>query len=146
MHRRFLQYIRLKGFSQRRISELSKVSVSSVSRFCSGQPISSDKLVKLLRICEDLSLEWLFYGSGDMLLNSGVSQFGLGAFVGAGVVAEDSSFVSDSPGAHVVLTPSIAVNRALAEKDRIIAERDLVISRRDQTILELNRLLLESRR
>ena len=61
---RFSLYLRILRISQKRISQLSGVPESTVSRFCLGRPIASDNLQKLLLVSDDLSLEWLFMGRG----------------------------------------------------------------------------------
>lgn len=135
MYERFLQYIHTKKLSQRKLSELSCVSASTVSRFCSGLSIVSDKLLKLLQVCDDLSLEWLFYGSGEMLRRGEGSTYNVGTFAGADAVSKDSVVVGDSKGACVQQGSSFAdLQKLLLEKDRVISERD-------RTISELHRLL-----
>ena len=67
MNARFVQYLGFKGMSQSELSELSCVPKSTVSRFCAGHAIGSDKLLKMLQVCDDLSLEWLMYNTGDMI-------------------------------------------------------------------------------
>lgn len=142
MNERFLQYIRLKGLSQRRLSDLSCVSVSTISRFCSGGTISSDKLQKLLQVCDDLSLEWLFFDSGSMMRSRGGMTVNMGAYAGADVLNDESVTVRDSSGVHVERSASGVRSEALAAKDAVIAERDRVISERDATIGRLQELLL----
>lgn len=134
MHKRFSQYLRLKGVSYRSLAELSCVSLSSISRFCTGTPISSDKLLKLLQCCDDLSLEWLFYGSGDMLRAGKNNMYNVGAFAGSEISSGDSVFVKNASGVHVERGESRTLLELIAEKDRIISERDA-------TITELHRLL-----
>ena len=121
MHERFLLYIRTKGLTQKRLSELSGVSTSMISRFCAGSPISSDKLVSLLHVCDDLSLDWLFFSCGAMLREA---SFGSG--MGKDAAGDDGYFSS-----------------LIAEKDRIIAQKDRVIQERDETIRRLYERLLE---
>ena len=135
MHKRFSQYLRLKGVSYRSLAELSCVSLSSISRFCTGTPISSDKLLKLLQCCDDLSLEWLFYGTGEMIrAGKNNNTFNVGAFAGSEISSGDSVFVKNATGVHVERGESRTLLELVAEKDRIISERDA-------TITELHRLL-----
>ena len=132
MNKRFLQYIAQKGLSQARISELSCVSPSTVSRFCKGLPVASDKLLRMLQVCNDMSLEWFFYGSGEMIRSEQDVAINIGHFAGAEVM-------NNSPGVKVGQNID-AVNElseVLLEKDRLIAELSRTISARDQTISHL---------
>jgi len=113
INKRVAQYLRLKDITLRQLSAMSGVSGSTISRFCNGGAISSNHLQHILQVCDDLSLDWLFYGKGPMLK----SEAGTEAI----------------PGEDTLLM------EALAEKDRVISERDKVISERDQTIRELLR-------
>ena len=65
MNERFLRYLRFKKLSQKKLCELSSVPQATVSRFCNGNGIMSDALLKMLQVCDDLSLEWFFYGTGE---------------------------------------------------------------------------------
>lgn len=133
MYERFLQYLRKKNISQSKLSELSGVSSATVSRFCGGAAIGSDKLLRLIQCCDDLSLEWFFYGTGTMIRSAGSVTYNNGAF--AGSTSRDSVMVSDSAGAQVRAGSPSELLSLLAEKDRVISERD-------RTITELHRLLV----
>lgn len=139
MYSRFLQYLRVKGISQRSLSELSHVSTSTVSRFCAGQPIGSDKLFSLLQVCDDLSLEWLFFGIGEMFRGKDSGSVNIGQFAGSDMSSDNSVRVINSRGARVV-TPK---NRdsdlleLLQEKDAVISDRDQTISRLHEVIVSL---------
>ena len=111
MNKRLLQYMRIKGISQRALSARSGVNIATVSRFCNGSCIGSDNLCRLLKACDDLSLEWILRGEGEML--------------------------KSAPGPVAAPEKNNPVMDALAEKDRVISERDRAISERDQTILDL---------
>lgn len=142
MNERFSQYLRIKGLSMRRLSELSGVSVSVISRFCGGSSISTDKLLRLLQVCDDLSLEWLFYSTGEMIRKCDGATVNVGSFAGADVAQDNSVVVKNSNGVNV--NPSSKENSlALVEKDRIILEKDRIISERDATIQELLKKLLD---
>lgn len=141
MNERFADYLRFKKLSQRKISELSGVAESTVSRFCGGGVISSEKLQKILWACEDLSLEWFFYGTGEMLRSQKTSMTNIGAFAGAEVLTDKAVMVKYSKGVRLDGPVSKEILAFLAEKDRIILEKDKVISERDGTIMELYNLL-----
>jgi len=111
MKERLFQYMRIKGISQRALSARSGVNVATVSRFCNGSCIGSDNLCRLLQACDNLSLEWLFRGEGDMLRTA--------------------------PGSVAALRKNTPDTDALTEKNRIISERDRTISERDQIIRDL---------
>lgn len=146
MNVRFSQYLRLKGISQHKLSELSCVPASTISRFLSGRPVGSDSLLKLLQVCDDLSLEWLFFGSGQMMRSRDGVTVNMGAFAGADVApGGDLTMIRDSPGAGVHGTGESLreSGSSLKEKDRVIAERDRAISERDALVTKLYALLLE---
>lgn len=133
---RFLEYLKKKGISQRKISQLSCVSESLVSRFCAGGVVSSDKLQRILLACDDLSLEWLFYGSGEMLRGRGGDVTNnYGKYAGADIVHDKGVVLKNAGGIHV--ESNEIFRQLLSEKDRIILEKDKVISERDRTIREL---------
>lgn len=139
MGERFVKYLHLKGITQRKLAELSCVSPSLISRFCSGGNIQSDKLLKIIQCCDDLSLDWLFYDTGDMIRRRG-DTINLGVFAGADV--NDSVVVHDSKNVHVNGKPEKGTAELLAEKDRLIAIKDRTITERDATIERLHSLLL----
>lgn len=142
MNNRFLQYIRYKHLTQKKISELSCVSESMVSRFCQGNSIASDKLQKMLQVCDDLSLEWLFFGSGDMLRSRDSVTFNVGAFSGSDFATGDSVLVKNSKGINVERQSDKSFLSALSEKDRVISEKDRIISEKDCLILRLQEMLV----
>lgn len=133
---RFSEYLKFKGVTQKRISQLSRVSESLVSRFCSGGAISSDKLQRILQACDDLSLEWLFFGSGEMIRgHRGDVTNNYGKYAGADIVRDKGVVLKNAGGIHV--ESNEIFRQLLSEKDRIILEKDKVISERDQSIREL---------
>ena len=139
MYSRFLQYLRVKGISQRSLSESSHVSASTVSRFCAGQPIGSDKLFSLLQVCDDLSLEWLFFGIGEMFRGKDSGSVNIGQFAGSDMSSDHSVRVINSRGARVV-TPKnrdCDLLELLQEKDAVISDRDQTISRLHEVIVSL---------
>lgn len=137
MNGRFVVYLKSKGLSQKEISELSCVSAATVSRFCSGSPISSDKLLRLLQVCDDLSLEWLFFGTGDMVRSRSCDSytFNMGSFSGSDISHDHSVNIRSSPGAQVGALSRADVDLLLAEKDRVISERDATIGRLNELLV-----------
>jgi len=123
MNKRFLQYLRVRSISQARLAELSGVSISTISRFCRGGAIGTNNLVLLLKACENLSLDWLFFERGPMLKDAGGPAGG--NLLAGGRILEDR----DVPG-------------VISELLRATSDRDRVIHDRDATITELHRLLL----
>lgn len=141
IHERFNAYLQAKGFTQRSISKLSCVNVATVNRFCSGNSIGSDSLVKILQVCDDLSLDFLFYGTGEMLRKFGGGgnvTNNYGAYAGADFQADDSVFVGGSKNVRFQMGGYFKdLVKALADKDSVIAQRDRTISERDLHIREL---------
>lgn len=137
MNGRFVIYLKSKGLSQKEISELSCVSTATVSRFCSGSPISSDKLLRLLQVCDDLSLDWLFFGTGDMVRSRTCDSytFNMGSFSGSDISHDHSVNIRSSPGAQVGALSRMDVDLLLAEKDRVISERDATIGKLNEILL-----------
>lgn len=137
MNGRFVVYLKSKGLSQKEISELSCVSAATVSRFCSGSPISSDKLLRLLQVCDDLSLEWLFFGTGDMVRSRSCDSytFNMGSFSGSDISHDHSVNIRSSSGAQVGALSRKDVDLLLAEKDRVISERDATIGRLNELLV-----------
>lgn len=108
MNQRFRQYLAAKGLSQRRFATIADVSPSTVSRFCAGEPILTDSFLKILESCGDLSLNWLVYGKGPMLLCAPAGE---------------------GPETPALLSLVESQGRILIEKDRIIMEKDALIVR-----------------
>ena len=125
------------------MAELSGVSVTVVNRFCSGEVIGSDKLLRMLQVCDDLSLEWLFYGTGEMIRKCGDVTVNVGDFAGVEMNGAEPMVVSRSPGS-VVERNGIRVDyeELLRRKDEVIEQKDNIISKRDEMISELQRLLV----
>lgn len=136
MKQRFSQYLRNKSLSLNKLSEISGVSVSTISRFCRGGVIGSDNLLAILQACDDLSLEWLFFGLGPMYRPSRNSEssvgnhfdklIGNGSYLSIRNIYEDKNFLA-----------------VVAEMDHIISEKDRTIHDRDMTITNLQHMLLE---
>ena len=137
MNGRFVVYLKSKGLSQKEISELSCVSAATVSRFCSGSPITSDKLLRLLQVCDDLSLEWLFFGTGDMVRSRSCDSytFNMGSYSGSDISNDHSVNIRSSPGAQVGALTRKDVDLLLAEKDRVISERDVTIGKLNELLV-----------
>lgn len=137
MNGRFVVYLKSKGLSQKEISELSCVSAATVSRFCSGSPITSDKLLRLLQVCDDLSLDWLFFGTGDMVRSRTCDSytFNMGSFSGSDISHDHSVNIRSSPGAQVGALSRMDVDLLLAEKDRVISERDATIGKLNELLV-----------
>ena len=136
MGERFFVYLRSKGLSQRKVSDLSRVAMSTVSRFCSGASISSDSLLRLISVCDDLSLDWLFYSTGEMIRSrDGNTTMNFGTYAGADVVQGSKFSVKDSTDVRVG-SHSFGVDlvQVVTERDRSIARLNEVISERDRTI------------
>ncbi|MBR1637407.1 MAG: helix-turn-helix transcriptional regulator [Bacteroidales bacterium] len=125
MHKRFFEYLTAKGLTAQKISELSCVSKSTVSRFCAGRAIGSDNLLRILQVCDDLSLEWFFYGTGQMLRGRDGITMNMGQYAGAEVASENGVIVKDST--NVKVRTSYDLHELLAEKDRIIMKKDSLI-------------------
>lgn len=135
---RFTAYLKFKGLSQKKVSSLSGVTESTLSRFLSGGVITSDKLARILMVCPDLSLEWFFFGVGEMIRKTDGDRFvNSGMYAGAEVLTDQSVNIKDSRGVNVSHGLDEHYFRALAEKDRIIVEKDRTISERDRTIRDL---------
>lgn len=131
---RFLKYLQATGRTQLSLSRETGVAASILSRFCSGGVITSDNLCRLVEGCPDLSLDWLFFGSGPMLRSASCPD----------VVSDGSVLVKDANGVTVSNGPGGVLIDAIQEKDRVISEKDRVISERDITIQRLHELLLRN--
>ena len=127
---------------QQELASESGVSQATISRFCSGGAITSDKLLRLLHVCDDLSLYWLFFGTGEMFRKDcNNTVINMGAFAGSKVDSEDSVILGDSSGSDVSRQDSDRLLVLLTRKDEIIAKKDVIISERDETIKHLYGLL-----
>ena len=143
MGTRLTAYLRHKRLPQKKIAELSGVSKATVSRFCGGGVIASDKLARILRQCDDLSLEWFFFGTGEMLRSRNADvMVNNGVYAGADVVTDNSVHVANARGVNVTQHGQGSNYQVLlAEKDRLLVEKDKIISDRDETIRELLRIV-----
>lgn len=97
----------------------------------------------MIQACDDLSLEWFFYGTGEMIRtrDSYVTN-NYGVFSGSDIVTDDSVLVKNSQGVRVNPAGNKSLLNALVDKDRIIVEKDRIISERDETIKQLISKLL----
>lgn len=137
MNERFVQYLAVKKLTIRALSDLSGISVSTISRFCTGKEIGSGKLLRMLQVCDDLSLEWFFYGTGEMIRKCDSITYNLGQYAGADVTNKDSVMINGSRQVKVQTGSPDYYVKMLAEKDKMIASRDAIISQRDKTISDL---------
>ena len=144
MNGRFVRYLGFKGISQAKMSELSCVPRSTVSRFCSGHPVTSDKLLRMLQACDDLSLEWLFFGSGDMIRKCDGVTMNVGAFAGADVASGNGTVVKNSKGVNIGVGDSEGLMKLLCEKYIVIAGKDKTIIEKDALIERLYRRIESS--
>lgn len=137
MNKRFFQYLRVKNVSQRSLSKLTGIATSVISRFCGGNSISTDNLQRLVQVCDDLSLEWLFYGTGQMIRGHGDTiTYNNGKYAGSDVVQGGGVMVKGSENVNVSRGDKTK-DDIISERDRTISERDSVIAQKDAYILEL---------
>ena len=146
MNSRFVRYLGFKGLTQSELSDLSGVPKSTVSRFCAGQPVGSDKLLRMLQVCDDLSLEWLMFNTGDMLRSCEGNIHIVnnnGAYSGSDIAKDNSNIIKNSSGVSVGgFSEGRELLDMILEKDKLIAGKDEVISERDRTISLLQQMLL----
>lgn len=135
MNKRFKKYLALRGITQKEMSTLSGVSEMSISRFCSNDKISVRTLVKLLSACDDLSLDYLFFGYGSILKKTEGHTTNYGTINNN----EQNDIIGDN--AYVMKTTTVNQDTyprdLISEKDRIITECHRIISERDATISQL---------
>jgi len=129
MHGRLVEYLSFKGLTQARLAELAGISSATVSRFCSGKPISSDNLLRILRVCDDLSLRWFFFGTGEMIFKGAGVTVNMGAGSAADFASGDGVMIKNSKGVNVGRGHDQRIYELLLEKEKLISERDAVISR-----------------
>ncbi len=141
MGERFLQYLRVKGISQKTISSLAGVQTSLVSRFCSGGNINSDSLLRLVQACDDLSLYWLFFGSGEMFRSHAGTVINNHGTIAGSDLSQDTVNITNSENISVGDSVNAELFNLLHKKDLLISEKDSVISKRDETIHYLYELL-----
>lgn len=130
MNKRFKKYLAFSGISQKEIASLSGLSEMQVSRFCSNGAISVDNLVKLLLACDDLNLEYLFFGYGSILKEDKTTNY-----------IDNSQHGTVGSNSFVMKESAINTNYAalLLEKDKIISQRDATIQRMQELFLELQK-------
>lgn len=109
------------------MASLSGLNEMQLSRFCSNNVITVKTLVKLLSACDDLSLDFLFFGYGEIFKSKGNTTINHGD-----IHNDKSNTISDS--AKTKHNPDTDMLRLLEEKEKLIAEKDRTISERDQTI------------
>lgn len=125
MHERLSTYLHLKKMSQAQLARIAGVSPTVVSRLCSGENIASNSFLYILRNCPDLNLDWLIYGTGNMLRDKDCSNLNIETFAGAetGTAGLDRATVDDK--------------RRISELEQLVMEKDKVISERDSAIKAL---------
>lgn len=136
MNKRFKKYLGLRQITQKEMASLSGVSEMQISRFCNNNIITVKTLLKLLSACDDLSLDYLFFGygevlkqkAGDITVNYGSIHNSRNEGAGDKVVVRNSS-KNNFPSAEC-----INLHQLLNEKEKLIAEKDRIISERDATI------------
>lgn len=139
IHIRFKQYLGIKMLSQKEIARLSGLTENQVSRFCKDGNMTVDNLQKLLQVCNDISLEFLFFGDGDVLKKMSNSTS----------TESDSKNMDNKDLQFVPRDTARSMCWALSERDDTIGsrdnaltKRDATISARDETISELNKALI----
>ena len=105
---RFSLYLRTKNLTQRTLAHQADISLGTISRFIRGEAIGTDKLQAVLSACPDLSLEWIFRGTGPMCLSD---------------VSIDNS-------------QTLEYLRLISEKDRLIKEKDIIITELQRLLME----------
>jgi transcriptional regulator with XRE-family HTH domain len=139
MNDRFALYVKRKKLTLKGLSELSGVSLSTIGRFCNGGIINSDNLLRLLHVCDDLSLEWLFFGTGGMFRTHGhITNNNYAAFAGSEV--NNSGIIDVGPDGSKT---SPVTESVLREKERVISEKDDIIMEKDRVILRLSTFISE---
>lgn len=139
MNKRFKKYLGLRQITQKEMASLSGISEMQISRFCNNNIITVKTLLKLLSACDDLSLDYLFFGygevlkqkAGDITVNYGSIHNNNNRNEGAG---DNSIVIKTSSKDNFHSTDSATLHHLLNEKEKLIAEKDRIISERDATI------------
>lgn len=137
MNKRFKKYLGLRQITQKEMASLSGVSEMQISRFCNNNIITVKTLLKLLSACDDLSLDYLFFGygevlkqkDGDITVNYGSIHNSRNESIGDNSIVVKNSSKNNFPSAEY-----INLHQLLNEKEKLIAEKDRIISERDATI------------
>lgn len=140
MHERFSTYLRLKKISQAKLARMAGVSPTAVSRFCAGENIASNSFILILRNCPDLNLDWLIFGSGNMLRDKDCSNLNIGTFSGGEIAMNGSVQLKHANGVNVSMPGSN--DSRITELEKLISEKDTIISERDATISNLLKKLV----
>ena len=147
IHTRFKQYLGVKMLTQKEVAKMSELSENQVSRFCKDGSISVINLQKMLQVCGDLSLEYLFFGYGPMIKEQGNVTVNYGPTNnhtqfdnGTMVVRSGNDNVSAQRGRCERMKDGDG--SAMSEKERIILMKDEIITRRDETISSLNETII----
>ena len=136
MQRRFKQYLGVKMISQKDIAMAAGLTEGQVS-------ISLENFRKILFVCQDLSLEYFFYGTGPVIKpscpeNSGNSINNV-THNYSGSASLSKMNIHQESGAHGVETERLLA--LISEKDKLISAKDETITKRDETISRLSKLL-----
>lgn len=150
MEKRFKQYLGVKMVTQKQVAKESGISISSMSHFMKTGAISLDNFRKIMQVCQDLSLDYLFYGYGPMMKESSGITVNCGTNSGTinnNSPKDNSVAVNNMSGRSKIqfqseLTPELM--SLIQEKDHIIMEKDKVITKRDETISVLTGRLSSS--
>ncbi len=135
MNKRFKKYLGLRQITQKEMASLSGLSEMQISRFCNNNIITVNALLKLLSACDDLSLDFLFFGYGSILKtkNSDVTyNYGNIQNNHSEDISNNSIFTEDSSQKQ-----KLDFLQILHEKEKLLAEKDRIISERDATISRL---------
>ena len=112
---RLSKYLTAINMNQVTVAELSGNSTATISRFCRGAPINSNKIETIIKALPDMNLEWLFFGNGPMTKDGNLKS---------DIKEQDNPYMT-----------------IIMEKDRQIAARDSTISQRDKVICRLQEQL-----
>ena len=143
MQRRFKQYLGVKMISQKDIAMATGLTEGQVSRFCKNGTISLENFKKILFVCQDLSLEYFFYGTGPVIKPSCPEKSGNSinnvTHNYSGSASLSKMDIHQESGTHGVETENLLA--LISEKDKLIAAKDDTITKRDETISRLSKLL-----
>ena len=108
MQRRFKQYLGIKMLNQKDVAADAGLTPGQVSRFCQSGSISLENFRKIISVCNDLSLDYFFFGIGPIIRDTGRDG--------------NNRVTNNLSGDSTIETIKYQ------EKDRIIAEKDEIIS------------------
>lgn len=114
---------------------MSGLSEMQVSKFCKNGNITVKALLRLISACDDLSLDFLFFGYGEILKKKDGMTINYGTVNNHeqnDIVGNNSTVIKST-----LQGGSIDSWELILEKDRIIQENYNVISLRDASISKL---------